>query len=131
MASGLFGVLVPLRCDGSARIPAPHRASSSLQEPISPAWDSCWHWRPCSYFRLAIAKIAGLLTREDQYVRLTPPKRVTFYLSVSLALISVMIETMAVTGLTLFPTGRYFFGGYLVLLWGYLVLVAGNALKGV
>jgi hypothetical protein len=90
-----------------------------------------WHWRPCSYFRLAIAKIAGLLTREDQYVRLTPPKRVTFYLSVSLALISVMIETMAVTGLTLFPTGRYFFGGYLVLLWGYLVLVAGNALKGV
>jgi hypothetical protein len=42
-----------------------------------------------------------------------------------------MIETMAVTGLTLFPTGRYFFGGYLVLLWAYLVLVAGNALKGV
>jgi hypothetical protein len=64
-------------------------------------------------------------------VRLTPPKQVTFYLSVSLALISLMIETMAVTGLTLFPTGRYFFGGYLVLLWGYLVLVAGNALKGV
>lgn len=63
-------------------------------------------------------------------MRLTPPKQVTFYLSVSLALISVMIETMAVTGLTLFP-GRYFFGGYLVLLWGYLVLVVGNALKGV
>jgi len=56
---------------------------------------------------------------------------VTFYLSVLLAIISVMIETMAVTGLTLFPIGRYFFGGYLVLLWGYLVLVAGNALKGV
>jgi hypothetical protein len=64
-------------------------------------------------------------------VRLTPPKQVTFYLSVLLAIISVMIETMAVTGLTLFPIGRYFFGGYLVLLWGYLVLVAGNALKGV
>jgi hypothetical protein len=64
-------------------------------------------------------------------VRLTPPKQVTFYLSISLALISVMIVTMAVTGFTLFPTDRYFFGGYLVLLWGYLVLVAGNALKGV
>jgi hypothetical protein len=64
-------------------------------------------------------------------VRITPPKQVTFYLSISLALISVMIVTMAVTGFTLFPTDRYFFGGYLVLLWGYLVLVAGNALKGV
>lgn len=64
-------------------------------------------------------------------MRLTPPKQVTFYLSISLALISVMIVTMAVTGFTLFPTDRYFFGGYLVLLWGYLVLVAGNALKGV
>jgi hypothetical protein len=66
-----------------------------------------------------------------QYMRLTPPKQVTFYLSLSLALISVMLEAMAVTGVTFFPPGGYFFGGYLVLLWGYLVLVAGNALKGV
>src|SRR5262249_40110000 len=58
-----------------------------------------------------IAKIAGLLTREDQYVRLTPPKQVTFYLSISLALISVLIETKAVTGLTLGPTGSYYFCG--------------------
>jgi len=67
-------------------------------------------------------------------MRLTPPKQVTFYLSLSLALISVMIETMAVTGVMLSPIGGYFTGftgGYLVLLWGYLVLVAGNALKGV
>jgi hypothetical protein len=64
-------------------------------------------------------------------VRLTPPKQVTFYLSISLALISVLIETKAVTSLTLGPTGSYYFGGYLVLLWGYLVLAAGNALKGV
>jgi hypothetical protein len=42
-----------------------------------------------------------------------------------------MIEAMAVTGVTLSPTGGYFTGGYLVLLWGYLVLFAGNALKGV
>jgi hypothetical protein len=60
-------------------------------------------------------------------MRLTPPKQVTFYLSLSLVLVSVMLETMAVTGVTLFPAG----GGYLVLLWGYLVLFAGNALKGV
>jgi hypothetical protein len=64
-------------------------------------------------------------------MRLTPPKQVTFCLSLSLALISVMLEAMAVTGVTLFPTGGYLTGGYLVLLWGYLVLVAGNALKGV
>jgi hypothetical protein len=56
---------------------------------------------------------------------------VTFYLSVSLALISLMIETMAVTGIRLFSTGGYFTGAYLMLLWGYLVLFAGNALKGV
>jgi len=64
-------------------------------------------------------------------MRLTPPKKVTFYLSVSLALISLMIETMAVTGIRLFSTGGYFTGAYLMLLWGYLVLFAGNALKGV
>ena len=64
-------------------------------------------------------------------MRLTPPKQVTFYLSLSLALISVMLEAMAVTGVTFFPPGGYFSGVYLVLLWGYLVLVAGIALKRV
>jgi hypothetical protein len=64
-------------------------------------------------------------------MRLTPPKQVTFYLSLSLTFISVMIETMAVTGVTLFPNVEYCTGGYLVLLWAYLVLFAGNALKGV
>jgi len=64
-------------------------------------------------------------------MRLTPPKQVTFYLSLSLALISVMLETMSVTGVTLFTPGGYFAGGYLVLLGGYLLLVAGIALKGV
>ena len=43
-------------------------------------------------------------------MRLTPPKKVTFYLSVSLALISLMIETMAVTGIRLFSTGGLFHG---------------------
>ena len=64
-------------------------------------------------------------------MRLTPPKKVTFYLSLSLALISVILETMVVTSFTLSPTGRYFIGGYLVLLWAYLLLFAGNAMKGV
>jgi hypothetical protein len=64
-------------------------------------------------------------------MRLTPPKQVTFYLSLSLALISVMIEAMAVTGVTFSSTGGYCTGGYLLLLWGYLLLFAGNALKGV
>jgi hypothetical protein len=64
-------------------------------------------------------------------MRLTPPKQVTFYISISVALISVVLKAMAVTGVTVFPTGGYFAGGYLVLLVAYLVLLAGITLKGV
>ena len=64
-------------------------------------------------------------------MRLTPPKQVTFYISISVALISVVLKAMAVTGVTVFPTGGYFTGGYFVLLVAYLVLLAGITLKGV
>ena len=64
-------------------------------------------------------------------MRLSPPKQVTFYLSLSLVFISMMIEAMGVTGVTLFPNVGHCTGGYLVLLWAYLVLFAGNAFKGV
>lgn len=73
----------------------------------------------------------GVLSQGDQYMRLTPPKQVTFYISISVALISVVLKAMAVTGVTVFPTGGYFTGGYLVLLVAYLVLLAGITLKGV
>jgi hypothetical protein len=59
-------------------------------------------------------------------MRLTPPKQVTFYISVSLALIAVALRAMAMAGVIVFPTG-----GYLVLLVAYLVLLAGVALKRV
>ena len=59
-------------------------------------------------------------------MRLTPPKQVTFYSSLSLAFISVALHAMAMAGVTLLPTS-----GYLVLLVAYVVLVAGVALKGV
>ena len=73
----------------------------------------------------------GVLSQGDQYMRLTPPKQVTFYISISVALISVVLKAMAVTGVTVFPIGGYFTGGYLVLLVAYLVLLAGITLKGV
>jgi hypothetical protein len=59
-------------------------------------------------------------------MRLTPPKQVTFYISVSLAIIAVVLRVMVISGVWLLPTG-----GYFVLLVAYLVLLAGITLKGV
>ena len=70
MASGLFGVLVPLTLRRFVRIPAPHRASSSPQEPISLAWGSCWDWPPCWYFRPRARAQAGFpLVFVEQLMR--------------------------------------------------------------
>lgn len=57
--------------------------------------------------------------------RLTPPKHVTFFISVVLAVVAVAIH-FAKIELPVFPTH-----GFLILLLGYLVLLAGNLLEGV
>lgn len=54
-------------------------------------------------------------------LRRTPPTQRIFYISVALAIISVVLRVMATR-----PTN-----GYLMLLIGYLVLLAGNVLEGV
>jgi hypothetical protein len=57
-------------------------------------------------------------------LRLTPPKHVTFYISVAVAVIAVIIHYANVA----IP---YVHGGFVILLIGYLVLLAGNVLEGV
>ncbi len=59
---------------------------------------------------------------------LTPPKQLTFLVSVVLAIAAVVIRYLAYTGVQMppvFPTG-----GFLLLLVAYLVLVAGNLFEG-
>ena len=60
-------------------------------------------------------------------MQLTPPKQVTFFISVALAIIAVVIRFLAYKGMQtpIFPTG-----GFLILLVGYLVLLAGNLFEG-
>ena len=57
--------------------------------------------------------------------RLTPPKQITFFISVALFIIAVVLRYLAYRGNSPIHTG-----GYLVLLIGYLVLLAGNVLEG-
>ena len=62
-------------------------------------------------------------------LRLTPPKQMTFLISVVLAVIAVVARLliyMAVEMPITFATG-----GFLLLLFGYLVLLAGNVLDNV
>ena len=62
-------------------------------------------------------------------IRLTPPTHVIFYISVALAIISVVLRVLYHTKiLSWHPPGA---GGYLILLIGYLALLAGVTLKGV
>jgi hypothetical protein len=56
---------------------------------------------------------------------LTPPTKVTFIISVVLAVVAVVVH-FANIELPVFPTH-----GFVILLLGYLVLVAGNLLRGV
>ena len=60
-------------------------------------------------------------------MQLTPPKQMTFFISVALAVIAVVVRFMAYQGMQMpfFPTG-----GFLILLVGYLVLLAGNLFEG-
>ena len=59
---------------------------------------------------------------------LTPPKQITFLLSLVLAIAAVVIRYLVYTGVQmppLLPTG-----GFLLLLLAYLVLAAGNVFEG-
>jgi hypothetical protein len=60
-------------------------------------------------------------------MQLTPPRQLTFYVSVALAIVAVVVRFLAYKGMQmpLFPTG-----GFLILLIGYLVLLAGNLFEG-
>ena len=57
-------------------------------------------------------------------LRLTPPKHVTFFISIAVALIAVIIH-YAHFDIPLVHSG------FVILLVGYLLLVAGNVLDGV
>ncbi len=62
-------------------------------------------------------------------LRLTPPKQITFLISVVLAGIAVVAWSLIYMDVEMpitFPTG-----GFLLLLFGYLVLLAGNVLDNV
>ena len=62
-------------------------------------------------------------------LRLTPPKPMTFLISVVLAVIAVVARLLIYMDVAMpitFPTG-----GFLILLFGYLVLLAGNVLDNV
>jgi hypothetical protein len=57
-------------------------------------------------------------------LRLTPPKQVTFFISVAVAIVAAVIHYGNVS----IP---YAHSGFTILLIGYLVLLAGNVLDGV
>jgi hypothetical protein len=63
---------------------------------------------------------------DNAMFRLTPPTHAIFYISVALAILSVLVRLMVVSGHPIFPTG-----GYVILLIGYLALLAGVSFKGV
>jgi hypothetical protein len=56
---------------------------------------------------------------------LTAPRKVTFIISVILAVVAVVVH-FANIELPIFPTH-----GFMILLLGYLVIIAGNVLRGV
>jgi hypothetical protein len=66
----------------------------------------------------------GLYRGNNTMLRLTPPKHVTFFISVAVAVIAVIIHYANVA----IP---YVHSGFVILLIGYLVLLAGNVLEGV
>jgi hypothetical protein len=57
-------------------------------------------------------------------LRLTPPRHVTFFISIAVAIIAVIIHYANFD----IP---HVHSGFVILLIGYLVLVAGNVLDGV
>jgi hypothetical protein len=59
---------------------------------------------------------------------LTPPKQLTFLISVVLAVAAIVVRWLVYTGVELPPI--FFAEGFLLLLIAYLVLVAGNLFEG-
>jgi hypothetical protein len=59
---------------------------------------------------------------------LTPPKQLTFLISLVLAIAAVVIRYLVYTGVQMPPVLPT--GGFLLLLVAYLVLVAGNVFEG-
>jgi len=66
------------------------------------------------------------LEKRGGQMRVSQPTEMMFYISVALAIISVVLHVMAYMGISTIPTT-----GYLILLVGYLVLLAGTVFRGV
>jgi len=64
--------------------------------------------------------------KKGGQMRVSQPTEMMFYISVALAIISVVLHVMAYMEIDIFPTT-----GYLILLVSYLVLLAGVTFKGV
>jgi hypothetical protein len=81
-------------------------------------------------FQAAVRKSARVIEtrlssfRGKQMLALTPPKHVTVYTSVAVAIIAVIIHYAKID----IPHVRT---GFVTLLIGYLVLLAGNVFKGI
>jgi hypothetical protein len=60
---------------------------------------------------------------DNNMLALTPPKHVTLYISVAIAIIAIIIHYAEID----IP---HVHSGFVILLIGYLVLLAGNLLKG-
>lgn len=60
---------------------------------------------------------------------LTPPKQLTFLISIVLAIAALVIRYLVYTGVQMPPVLPT--GGFLLLLIAYLVLLAGNLFEGV
>ena len=78
---------------------------------------------------VAKAKAASQFTgRIKTMFPITPPKQVTFLISVVLALAAIVVRYLVYTGVQMppfLPTG-----GFLLLLVAYLVLVVGHVVEG-
>ena len=90
----------------------------------------CFSWvhlaMVASSSRVTVAHFRALQGYKS--MPLTPPKQLTFLLSVVLAIAALVIRYLVYTGVQMppfFPTG-----GFLLLLVAYLVLVVGNLVEG-
>jgi F0F1-type ATP synthase assembly protein I len=69
--------------------------------------------------------MTGFAEGDNTMFRLTPPKHVTFYISVAVAIIAVILHYTHIA----IPHVTH--SNFVTLLIGYLVLLAGNVLEGV